>query len=214
MSHETANTSTLIRQLSSGAPTALADLFDHFRSRLRRMVQLRLDPRLRGRLDASDVLQEAFLDVARDLPSYLADPRLDPLLWLRLHVGRRLVGLHRHHLGTRMRDAAMEVSIFRQALPEASSVALAKMLLGRLTSPSQALLRAERLARVREAVNGLDPVDREVIALRHFEQLDRMDTATVLGLTPDAASKRYFRALQRLKSSLSSMPGGLEGFDR
>ena len=208
MSQDSGNTSLLVEQLRLGDPHALVNLFDHYRPRLRRMVQLRLDPRLRGRLDASDVLQEAFLDLARDLPAYLADPKLDAMLWLRLHVGRRLVGLHRHHLGTRMRDAALEVSIFHHALPEASSVALARMLMGSLTSPSQALYRAERLARVQEAVSRLNPVDREVLALRHFEQLSREETATVLGLTPNAASKRYFRALQRLKALLDGMPGG------
>ncbi|MFI5458553.1 MAG: hypothetical protein ACHRXM_24230 [Isosphaerales bacterium] len=79
-------------------------------------------------------LKEAFLDVARDLDAYLADPKLPPLLWLRLHVGRRLTTLHRQHLGTKMRDAGMEISLYRDALPEASSAALASMLLG--SSPS------------------------------------------------------------------------------
>ena len=95
-----------------------------------------------ARLDASDVVQEAFLDVAGDLDAYLADPKLPPLLWLRLHVGRRLTTLHRQHLGTRMRDAGREISIYHGALPEASSAALASMLLGRHTSPTQAAQRA------------------------------------------------------------------------
>src|SRR5262245_10366863 len=112
---------------------ALAALFEQHRDRLQRMVELRLDPRLRARPDASDVVQEAFLDVARDLGAYLADPILPPLLWLRLHVGRRLTTLHRQHRGTRMRDAGREISLFQGALPEVSSAALASMLLGRHT---------------------------------------------------------------------------------
>jgi RNA polymerase sigma-70 factor (ECF subfamily) len=200
-----------IGRLRGGDRGALAELFDKHRDRLRRMVELRIDARVRGRLDPSDVLQEAFLDVARDLESYLADPKLPPLLWLRLHVGRRLTTLHRKHLGARMRDAGLEISLYQGALPEASSAALASMLLGRHTSPTQAAQRAERLLRVQEALNSLDPIDREVLALRHFEQLGRSETAQVLGITQEAGAKRYFRALKRLKDVLATLPGGWEG---
>ena len=110
-----------------------------------------------------------------------------------------------------MRDARREVSLYRDALPEASSAALAAQLLGQHTSPSQAALRAERLLRLQEAVNLLDVLDREVLSLRHFEQLSRAETAQVLGITEAAAAKRYIRALKRLKDTLAGMPGGLEG---
>jgi RNA polymerase sigma-70 factor (ECF subfamily) len=200
-----------IEQLRDGGRPALAKIFDLHRDRLRRMVELRIDARLRARLDASDVVQEAFLDVDRDLDAYLADPALPPLLWLRLHVGRRLATLHRQHLGTKMRDAGLEISLYRGALPEASSAALASMLLGRHTSPTQAAQRAERLLRVQEALNSLDPIDREVLSLRHFEQLGRAEAAQVLGISQEAGAKRYFRALKRLKSALATLPGGWEG---
>jgi RNA polymerase sigma-70 factor, ECF subfamily len=200
-----------IASLRGGGRDALATLFDQHRGRLRHMVELRLDPRLRARLDASDVVQEAFLDVARDLDAYLADPKLSPLLWLRLHVGRRLTMLHRQHLGTRMRDAGLEISLYQGALPQASSAALASMILGRHTSPTQAAQRAERMLRVQEALNCLDPIDREILALRHFEELGRADAAQVLGITREAGAKRYFRALRRLKDVLATMPGGGEG---
>jgi RNA polymerase sigma-70 factor (ECF subfamily) len=190
---------------------ALAALFEQHRDRLRRMVELRLDPRARLRLDASDVVQEAFLDVARDLDAYLADPKLSLLLWLRLHVGRCLTTLHRQHLGTRMRDAGLKISLYHGALLQASSAVLASMLLGRQTSPTQAAQRAERMLRVQEALNSLDPIDREVLALRHFEQLSRAEAALVLGISQEAGAKRYFRALKRLKDVLATMPGGGEG---
>jgi RNA polymerase sigma-70 factor, ECF subfamily len=200
-----------IEQLRGGGRQALAALFEKYRDRLRRMVELRLDQRIRARLDASDVVQDAFLDVARDLDAYLADPKLPPLLWLRLHVGRRLTTLHRQHLGTRMRDAGQEISLYQGARPQASSAALAAMLLGRQTSPTQAAQRAERMLRVQEALHSLDPVDREVLALRHFEQLSRAEAAQVLGISQEAGAKRYFRALKRLKDILATMPGGWEG---
>jgi RNA polymerase sigma-70 factor (ECF subfamily) len=201
----------LINRLRAGDRQALAELFESYRDRLWRMVELRMDARLRTRLDASDVLQEAYLELAGDLEAYRADPKLQPLLWMRLHVGRRLTLLHRRHLGTAMRDAGLEVSLYREALPQASSAALAALLLGRHTSPTQAAQRAERLLRIQAALNTLDPIDREVLALKHFEELSRAETAEVLGISPEAAAKRYFRALKRLKEVLASMPGGWEG---
>ena len=171
-----------------------------------------MDARLYGRIDASDVLQDGFLDVAKRMQSYLSDPRLPVFLWLRLVVSDRLAMVHRHHLGTRMRDAAQEVSLYRDPMPQASSAALAAMLLGRLTSPSNAAIRAEQILQVQEAVNSLDPLDREVVSLRHFEQLTRAETAVVLGITEEAGAKRYIRALKKLKAILAAMPGDLEGF--
>jgi RNA polymerase sigma-70 factor (ECF subfamily) len=147
-----------------------------------------MDPRLRAPLDASDVLQEANFELAGDLEAYRADPQLPPLLCFRLHVGRRLNILHRRHLGTSMRNAGLEISLYREALPQASSAALAAMLLGRHTSPTQAAQRAERLLRVQEALNTLDPIDCEVLALRHFEQLSRAETAQVLGISPETGA--------------------------
>src|SRR5208283_3261954 len=132
-------------------------------------------------------------------------------LWLRLVVGERLIRLHRHHLGAHMRDACRAVSLYRGSLPAASSAALAAQLLGKFTSPSNALLRAERILRLQEALNALDPVDREVLSLRHFEELTAAETARVLDIEEGAAAKRYFRALKRLKDILSAMPGGQEG---
>ena len=86
------------------------------------------------------------------------------------------------------------------------------MLLGRLTYPSNAAIRAEQILQVQEAVNSLDPLDREVVALRHFENLTRAETALVLGITEEAGAKRYIRALKKLKTIMAAMPGGLEGF--
>ena len=125
--------------------------------------------------------------------------------------GERLAIYHRRHLGTKMRDVGQEVSLYRDPLPQASSAALASMLLGRLTSPSHAAIRAEQVLQVQEALNALDPLDREVVALRHFEELSRAETAQVLGITEEAGAKRYMRALRRLKAILAARPGGLEG---
>jgi RNA polymerase sigma-70 factor (ECF subfamily) len=202
----------LAARLKAGDRTALAELFERYRDRLLRMVDLRLDARVRARLDPADVVQDAFLDAAKCLRDYVRDPKLPPFLWLRLIVAERMSVAHRQHLGAKMRDAAREVSLYREALPQASTAALASMLLGRLTSPTQAAQRAERLLRVQEALNSLDPIDREVLALRHFEQLNRAEAAQALGISEEAGAKRYIRALKRLKDVMAKMPGGLEGF--
>jgi RNA polymerase sigma-70 factor (ECF subfamily) len=205
------NADTLLQKAKEGDQAALGALFALYREQLRRMVRLRLDQRLYGRLDPSDVLQEAYLDVARRFPEYTAAPTVSFYLWLRALTGQRLIDLHRQHLGAQMRDVGREVSLYRGALPQASSVALAHQLLAGLTSPTQAALRAEMQIQLQEALNNLDPLDREVVVLRHFEELNNTETAEVLGIEPAAASKRYIRALRRLKAILDQLPGFFSG---
>jgi len=210
MESNSADTARLLELARTGDKAALNEIFAQHRARLRRMVELRLDRRLQSRIDASDVIQEAYVDVVRRLEEYLKKPDYPLFLWLRLIVGERMVKLHRHHLGAQMRDAGLEVSIYRGALPEASSAALAAQLLGKHTSPTQAAVRAERMMRLQEALNTLDPMDREVLSLRHFEEMSLAETALTLGIQESAAAKRYVRALKRLKAILANMPGGLE----
>jgi RNA polymerase sigma-70 factor (ECF subfamily) len=210
MADNSSDTARLLEQALAGDKEALNDLFARHRPRLRRMVDLRLDRRLQARIDASDVIQEAYCDVVTRLNEYLSEPSYPLFLWLRLIVGERLLKLHRHHLGTQMRDAGLEVSIYRGALPAASSAALAAQLLGKHTSPTQAAVRAERMMRLQEALNALEPIDREILSLRHFEEMTIVETALSLGIEESAAAKRYIRALKRLKATLASMPGGLE----
>jgi RNA polymerase sigma-70 factor, ECF subfamily len=208
--NNSAETTRLLEQARAGDQEALNALFARHRPRLRRMVDMRLDRRLQARIDVSDVIQEAYVEVVTRLNEYLSQPSYPLLLWLRWIVGERLLKLHRHHLGTQMRDAGLEVSIYRGALPEASSAALAAQLLGQHTSPTQAAVRAERMMRLQEALNTLDAMDREVLSLRHFEELSLAETALSLGIEESAAAKRYIRALKRLKATLANMPGGLD----
>jgi RNA polymerase sigma-70 factor, ECF subfamily len=208
MDNSSADTARLLEQARAGDQAALNEVFNRHRARLRRMVELRLDRRLQARIDASDVIQEAYVDAVRRLDEFLSRPDYPLFLWLRLLVGERLLKLHRHHLGTRMRDAELEVSIFRGALPAATSAALAAQLMGKHTSPTQAAVRAERMLRLQEALNSLDPIDREVLSLRHFEDLSLAETARSLEIQEAADAKRYIRALKRLKALLASMPGG------
>src|SRR5215472_785267 len=197
----------LLQRARAGDAAALGALFARYRDRLRKMVRLRLDGRLARRLDPSDVLQDAYLDVARRFPEYAAAPAVPFYVWLRALTGQRLIDLHRQHLGAKMRDAGQEVSLYRGAPPQASSASLAQQLLAGLTSPTQAAVRAEMQLRLQEALNSMDPVDREVVVLRHFEELTNVETAAVLVIEPSAASKRYLRAVRRLKAILDQVPG-------
>jgi RNA polymerase sigma-70 factor (ECF subfamily) len=175
------------------------------------MVQLRLDRRLQGRVDPSDVLQEAYLEVARSVGDYLKNPEIPFYLWVRFITGRKLQAVHRHHLGTHARDAGREVSLHRGSLPQASSVSLAEQLLGRYATPSQEIVRAELQIRVQEALNAMEPIDREILALRHFEEMSNAETAQVLGIGEAAASHRFVRALRRLKATLTGGPADPAG---
>jgi RNA polymerase sigma-70 factor (ECF subfamily) len=198
----------MLEQAVSGDAASWRELIRRHHDRLRRMVDLRLDPRLRGRVDPSDVLQEVYCDAARQLPDYLEAPPLPFFLWLRQLAGTRLAKAHRHHLGTRGRDVRREVAL--GAVPEASSAVLADGLLGREGRPSEAAMRAELRERLLAALDRLGSLDREVLALRHFEQLSNAETAHVLGLSVAATSKRYVRALERLRDVLNLRPGAGE----
>jgi RNA polymerase sigma-70 factor, ECF subfamily len=197
----------VLRRFRAGEQHALREFFGAHRERLRRMVQLRLDRRLQGRIDPSDVIQEAFVDAARRLAEYTVDPTMPPFLWLRFLTAQRLVTLHRIHLGVKARDAGREISLHSGPLPSADARSLAAQLLGRLTSPSRAAIRAEVQIKIQDALNAMDPIDREILALRHFEELNNSETAAVLGLHKAAASNRYVRALRRLKEVLAPTLG-------
>ena len=195
------DTIELLRRAAAGDREALGQLLQADRDRLRRTVALRMDRRLSGRVDPSDVLQEAQLEAAERLGEYLRNPALPFYLWLRLITLQRLMTFHRRHLGAQARSVEREVSL--AGAPQASSAALAAQLLGHLTSPSDAAMRAEMKARLHQALDSMDPIDREVLTLRHFEQLSTAETALEMNISEEAAKKRHIRALKRLKEILT-----------
>ncbi len=195
-----------LQLLSEGGEQAVADLFSKYRDPLLRMVDFRLDRRLYGRVDSVDVLQEAYLEVARRISDYLDQPAVPFFIWARQITWQTLLMTHRRHLGAQRRNAEQEVSLNQGGQVNATSISLAAHLVAHLTSPSQAAIREERLAQLRQALDSMDEIDREVLALRHFEHLSNNEVAHVLGLQKTAASNRYVRALKRLKEILELMP--------
>ncbi|MFO0946299.1 MAG: sigma-70 family RNA polymerase sigma factor [Planctomycetota bacterium] len=192
-------------ECGSACEHSLAEQFDLHRERLAKIVAFRLDPRLRRRVDVEDVLQEAYLAAQKRVDHYLRERAGSPFVWLRLIVEQTLVDVHRQHLGAQMRDAGREVPLRVRANQDSLSESISH-LLAQSNSPSKAAMRAEAAQKIRDVLEQMNEVDREVLALRHFEELTNQEVAEVLGITPKNASIRYVRALKRLKDSMSA-PG-------
>jgi RNA polymerase sigma-70 factor (ECF subfamily) len=192
-------TQRLLGAARAGDRRAVEELFARHRPYLHRVIQVRLEPRLHARVDASDVIQEAQLEAARRLASYLQEPALPFRLWLRQLACERLVMLRRYHRGAAQRSLDREVP-----LPERSSLLLARQLLAAGSTPGQRLDREELACRVRRAVAQLPAIDREILVMRTFEELSYEEVACVLGVDPAAARKRHGRALLRLHKVLSA----------
>ncbi len=187
----------LERELRAGDDTCMAPLIERYRERLARMVHFRLDPRLVGRLDAEDVLQEVWIEAGKRLQAFRDDDK-PFLVWIRLITQQTMIDLHRKHLGAKMRSAGREVGA-------PASGTLSGFFVAHVTSPSGAVMREELREKIEQALASMDEIDREVLLLRHFEELSNKEAATVLGIQENAASNRYVRALGRLKGYLGDL---------
>jgi RNA polymerase sigma-70 factor (ECF subfamily) len=195
------DTEELVDRARAGDREAREQLLGRHRKRLRQMVALRMDRRLLARVDPSDVVQEALTDAAQELSDYLRTRPVPFYPWLRQLAWERLIELHRRHLHSQKRSVRREDVDFL-ALPDESAVQLAQRLLAPGSSPSERVLRDELRGRVQAALAQLSPRDREVLVLRHLEQLSTKETAAVLGITPGAVKVRHLRALERLRGLL------------
>ncbi|WP_437204055.1 sigma-70 family RNA polymerase sigma factor [Planctomicrobium sp. SH664] len=185
----------------------LAEEFGKYRARLWRIIQFRLDAGVAGRIEIDDVLQETWLSSLQRIGYFLEHESLSMFVWLRMMVGQTIIDLHRRHLGAKMRDAYREVSYHQSDLSRSTSASIVSKLLGQVSTPSRVMLREETAQQLRAAIDSMDPIDREVLALRHYEELSNQEVAEVLGIQVKAASIRYVRAVQRLKKILEDFPG-------
>lgn len=205
--HSDSNHVDLVSKAKAGDEIALAELFDRFKARLRRVVEVRMDHRLKGKVDPSDVLQEAFLDLANKLPAYTQrDVGMSMFVWMRLVASEKLIQIHRKHFDVQKRNAGREVSI-DAAIPDHSSICLAGHLLGRFSSAGNKLIRQEMKQVLMATLDAMDDIDREIILMRGFEELSNVEAAESLGLSQNGASNRYVRAMTRLKKELELIPG-------
>ena len=196
-SHEDAE---LMKRAANADSEAISELIEKVRDRLVAVVQWRMDSQLRSRVDASDVVQEATIEAARRLPEYAKAPAMDLYLWMRSLTMDKLIDAYRHHVEIQKRSSQREVSLEQQRMADATSSCLAVQLVGQLTTPTQAAERAESQLAIQKALAQLDPVDREILIMRHFENLSNDHVAQVLGIKKSGASRRYIMALKRIQS--------------
>ncbi len=207
-----AETSELLERLSCGGQAVAEVEFSKYYERLYAFVALRMDERIRARVDPEDILQEVFLEFSKSLLTYLQNPVSTLYLWTRAITAQHLSVVHRRHLTVQSRAVGRELSLSRApGFPSTNSTNLASYLVGRLSTPSQKLMRIELQMHVQQALAELTPIDREILALRHFEMLSNHEIASLLDISEAAASNRYFRALKRIKTVLQEMDtdGGL-----
>jgi RNA polymerase sigma-70 factor (ECF subfamily) len=202
-------TQSLLDRAKNGDQAAFEALFRRHRGRLLQAIALRMDRRVAARVDASDVLQETYVEAFRRLPRYLQEQPMSLYLWLCWLAREKVLAVHRRHLGAGKRAVTHEAPL----LPaDSSATFVSAVIAGHEPSPSQALARAELAERLRLALGQLDDDERDLILWRHFEQLSARDMAQLLGISEAAAGKRYIRAVERLRAILVglgvSRPGG------
>jgi RNA polymerase sigma-70 factor (ECF subfamily) len=195
------DTDQLLQQAGQGDPDARAELLIRHRPRLRQLIAIRMDRRLAVRIDPSDVVQETLATAVQQLSDYLRRRPLPFYPWLRQLACDRLADLHRRHIRAQKRSVTREEEQ-APALPDESALELAARLLARGSSPSARLRRHELRDRVQEALAQLPGPDREVLVLRHLEQLSTSEISAVLGLSEGAVYTRHLRALERLRRLL------------
>lgn len=195
----------LVQQAAAGDPQAANRLLERHRAALRRMIALRLDRGVAQRVDASDVVQDVLLEASRRLADYLRDPKMPFHLWLRHLAQDRMIDLHRRHHAQR-RDVGRERPLRSRPFPDQSSLDLAAQLSDQELTPAAANIRKELAQRFVAALDQLEEQDREIIMMRHIEQLANSEAAEALQLSPAAAGMRYLRALRRLRSLLADSP--------
>ncbi len=203
----------LIERVGRDDRQALDELLSRHRGRLVRTVELRLDRRVRGRIDPSDVIQDTCLEACQRIDEYHQSAPVPFFVWLRFLAIQKLAQIHRRELGVQARDARREIALHHGSLPAGSTALLADCLVGKLTGPNEAVLRAERKIRLQEALALLPEDDRELLMLRHFEQLSNAEIAHALAISQSAACHRYVRGLERLKRELGKLPGGMTDWE-
>jgi RNA polymerase sigma-70 factor, ECF subfamily len=202
---ETPQTQEMLDRAKQGEADAVERLLTTHREPLRRMIGMRLDPALAARVDASDIVQDVLLEAHRRLSDYLRNPTMPFHLWLRHIAKDHVIDAHRRHRLAQRRSLDREQPIVPAALADHSSYELAGQILDQEPTPASAAIRQELQNRLDAAVAALDEDDRDIILMRHGEQLSNQDVAAALGLSEAAASMRYLRAVRRLRAAL--LPG-------
>jgi RNA polymerase sigma-70 factor (ECF subfamily) len=197
------DTQVLLEQARRGDAQAVERLLARHREPIRRLIDLRLDPAIVARLDASDVVQDVLLEASKRLQDYLKNPVMPFHLWLRHIAKDHLIDAHRRHHQAQKRGVHREQPLARPGWMDQSSLELAGQLIDPERTPASAAIQEELQRRLHDALAQLDEDDRDILQMRHFEQLSNQDVAAALGLTEAAASMRYLRAIRRLRDVMA-----------
>ncbi len=196
---------SMLSEAQAGSDSAIVRLFEFYRSRLRRSIALRMDRRLQGRVDPSDIVQEAFLDFQKRFEEFAHQHGVPFFLWLRSIACDRLHKVHRAHLEAQKRDVRREQPMQHPRELPAASMSIVEGLSNRYTSVVDRAIRDEIQSRLYQAIETMDETDREILAMRHFEDLSNKEISFLLGISPTAASNRYVRALQKLRDAMEGL---------
>lgn len=199
---ESEQTQELLINAADGDQDAVNQLMDRHRNALRRMVQLRMDQKLKRRVDVSDIVQDVLIEANRRLGTYLKEPKMSFHLWLRHIAKDRIIDTHRRHRVSAKRSIDREQVLATPSGGDQSSILLANQLRDTQLTPAAAATQKEIAKQVEAAIARLDDRDAEIIIMRLYEQLSNQDVAAALSLTEPAASMRYLRAIRRLKELL------------
>jgi RNA polymerase sigma-70 factor (ECF subfamily) len=199
-------TQELLADAGRGKPEAVNQLLERHRAALRKLIHLRLDRKIARRVDASDVVQDVLLEANDRLQEYLADPRMPFHLWLRHLAKDRMIDMHRRHRGAQRRNLDRERSLAAPQFGDQSSFDLAGQLVAGELTPAAASMRRELEQRFLNALDQMDEDDRDILLMRHFEQLGNSEAAEALGLSAAAAGMRHLRALRKLRTILGERP--------
>jgi len=195
-------TEELLVRAKAGDGAAVNRLMERFREGVHRVVRMRLDQKIQGRIDVSDIVQEVFVEANRRLQDYLKNPSMPFHLWLR-HIARdRIIDAHRRHRVSAKRSVDRERPLVARGGVDRSTLEFAAQLCDQQLTPAAAATRRELARRVEHAITQLADQDAEIIFMRHYEQLSNQEVALTLQITEPAASMRYLRAVRRLRAAL------------
>ncbi len=193
---------------STMSSTELSRQIEGIRPKLKRMVEYRLHPQLRGRIDGSDVVQEALMDAVRKLHDKRDFPEMTFQGWLRRITWLKMAELHRKHLGTALRDASLEVPFYDGMLPSVGSCVLASQILESGLTPSKQLTRQEEMEKLQQLIGSMNPFDRELLLMKHFEELSLTEISELLEIPRSTVGRKYLTALTTLRNLMRAAQGG------
>ena len=194
-------TQELILKADGENPDAMDALLQRYRDGIKNMIKCRMDARLKQRVDESDIVQDVMLEASTRMEKYRDDQKMPFGICLRQLATDRMIDLYRQHCLAQKRDIRKERAV-ADNWNQHSTIMLVNQLQDPHVTPAQNAINQELQERMMAQIEELESEDREILFMRHIEQLSNSEIANILGLTAPAASMRYLRALKKLQSRM------------